>query len=75
MRNTNEIYNIEHGTSISAAICIGCIQGWIGNRNSGNTKFFNSFVRNLGLSARLISVGLAVRIAGEFQNSKGDGSQ
>jgi hypothetical protein len=31
MRNTNEIYHIEHGTSISTTqICSGCIQGWIG---------------------------------------------
>ena len=80
MRNTNEIYNIEHGTSIVLPrfVLAAFKDGLVSVANSGKYQSSsNSFVRNLGLSARLISVGLAVRIAGEFHFTiqKGDGSQ
>ena len=80
MRNTNEIYNIEHGTSIVLPrfVLAAFKDGLVSVANSGKYQSSsNSFVRNLGLSARLISVGLAVRIAGEFHFTvqKEDGSQ
>jgi len=80
MRNTNEIYNIEHGTSIVLPrfVLAAFKDGLVSVANSGRYQdASSSFVRNLGLSARLISVGLAVRIAGEFHFTiqKEDGSQ
>ena len=80
MRNTNEIYNIEHGTSIVLPrfVLAAFQDGLFSVANSGRYQDASStFVRNLGLSARLISVGLAVRIAGEFHFTiqKEDGSQ
>ena len=80
MRNTNEIYNIERGTSIVLPrfVLAAFKDGLVSVANSGKYQSSsNSFVRNLGLSARLISVGLAVWIAGEFHFTiqKGDGSQ
>ena len=80
MRNTNEIYHIEHGTSIVLPrfVLAAFKDGLVSVANSGKYQSAsNSFVRNLGLSARLISVGLAVRIAGEFHFTiqKGYGTQ
>ena len=72
--------NIEHGTSIVLPrfVLAAFKDGSVSVANSGKYQSAsNSFVRNLGLSARLISVGLVVRIAGEFHFTiqKGDGTQ
>lgn len=63
MRNTNEIYNIERGTSIVLPrfVLAAFKDGLVSVANSGRYQdASSSFVRNLGLSARLISVGLAI---------------
>ena len=80
MRNTNEFYTIDHGTGINLTrFVLSAFQdGLVSVANTGvQLDAANSFVRNLGLSARLISVGLAVRIAGEFHFTvqKEDGSR